>query len=366
MAAATGTGRVEKLARVLAEESVDAFFAWSPVTMDYLHGFAEGSHERFLTLAVHRDGRCALICPGLSREQASRAGIKDIRPWNDGESPLALFAGLAAEWSLKSAVLALDDEMPAHMVLAMQETLPAALFRTGSSMTGRLTRVKEPGELDLMRRAGRIADDSLAAALAILKPGVTELELEAALTEEMKRRGGKPTFCIAAAGSGGAEPHHLSEAVAVKDGDVVVLDFGCEVDGYQSDITRTVCCGKAPEEAHHVYAVVLEAHRAARMAIRAGVPAQEIDRAARSVIEKAGYGPQFMHRTGHGIGMRVHETPYIVEGNDAPLEAGNCFSVEPGIYLAGRFGVRLENIVACTQAGHESLNAEPPPTLLEL
>ena len=164
----------------------------------------------------------------------------------------------------------------------------------------------------------------------------------------------------------GAEPHHESDNTVIQSGDVIIMDFGCEFEGYQSDITRTVCCGKASDEAKRVYDIVFGAHQAGRAAIHPGVACQELDRAARQVIEKSGYGEYFFHRLGHGIGMRGHEEPYIVEGNETPLEVGHCFSIEPGIYLAGRFGVRIENIVTATMDGHASINAEPSATLTEI
>jgi Xaa-Pro dipeptidase len=187
--------------------------------------------------------------------------------------------------------------------------------------------------------------------------------VEEALTAEMRRQGGKPAFCIVAAGANGAEPHHLSDDSELKDGDVVVMDFGCTVGGYYSDITRMAAVGRASEKAQEIYGIVLAAHRAGREAIRPGVTAESVDRAARRVIEEAGYGPYFMHRLGHGLGSRGHEEPNLVEGNKHLLEPGNCFSVEPGIYLPGEFGVRIENIVTVTEDGHESFNEEPPDEL---
>ena len=150
----------------------------------------------------------------------------------------------------------------------------------------------------------------------------------------------------------------------LKPGDVIVMDYGCIVGGYMSDITRTVCLGESSAEQRKVYETVYAAHMAGRNAIAPGVPAEEVDRATRKVIDEAGYGEFFVHRTGHGLGMRVHEEPYICEGNGHRLEVGNVFSIEPGIYLPGKFGVRIENIVTVTKDGHESLNAEPSPTLL--
>jgi Xaa-Pro aminopeptidase len=181
----------------------------------------------------------------------------------------------------------------------------------------------------------------------------------------MKKRGGAPEFCIVAAGPNAAEPHHLSDETVIQEGDVLILDFGCDVAGYKSDITRTVCVGKAASQAKEVYALVYEAHMAARKAIVRGATGESVDRAARTVIEKGGYGDLFFHRTGHGIGTSVHEEPNIVTGNTRLLVPGNCFSIEPGVYIAGKFGVRIENIVAATADGHDSMNVDPSPTLIE-
>jgi Xaa-Pro aminopeptidase len=170
-------------------------------------------------------------------------------------------------------------------------------------------------------------------------------------------------FAIVATGANGAEPHHHTDESLIGGGDILIMDFGCQYHGYMSDITRTVAVGEPDAEAKHVYKVVYDAHMAARAVIRAGVTAGEIDAAARGVIESAGYGDYFVHRTGHGLGMRVHEEPYIMPGSDEVIEEGDCFSIEPGIYLPGRFGVRIENIVACTASGHKSFNAEPSAEL---
>lgn len=182
----------------------------------------------------------------------------------------------------------------------------------------------------------------------------------------MAAQGGVPDFCILGAGANGAEPHHANDDTKLKSGDVVILDFGCSVDQYRSDITRVVAVGEAAEEAKHVYDIVYRAHHAGLAAVRAGVTSGEVDAACRKVIADAGYGEFFNHRTGHGIGIEGHEEPYIVGGSDLRLEIGDCFSIEPGIYLPGRFGVRIENIVTITENGPESLNEDPSPTLIEV
>jgi Xaa-Pro aminopeptidase len=262
-------------------------------------------------------------------------------------------------------MIAVEDDMRAQMLLWLQKDLPAALFSPGQEVIASLMGRKEPAEIAALEAAGKIADDALAVAIATIKPGVTENEVAEKLVAEMTRNGGGPGFCIIASGANGAEPHHGTDASVIKEGDVIVMDYGCSVDGYPSDITRTVCCGKASDEAKKVYKIVYDAHMASREAIKVGTECQEIDRAARKTISDAGYGEYFMHRVGHGIGMRGHEDPYMIEGNTIKLETGHCFSVEPGIYLPGKFGVRIENIVTVTESGHKSLNAEPSPTLIE-
>lgn len=363
MSTLTGGDRIQRLTGAMSEAGIDAFFAADKVSMRYLAGFPEDGHERFLTLAINGDRRVCMICPALSEQQARRAGIQDVRTWNDGEDPLALFQELAKEWGLRSGILAVDDMMHARQLLDMQSVLPAALFKPGQPVLGSLMSRKDSQEIEAMRVVGAIADKAYPAAFEVIRPGVSEERIARALSDAMSELGGSPTFCIVGTGANGAEPHHETDRSLVKPGDVLVLDFGCELEGYQSDITRCVCCGPANEEARKVYRTVYDAHMAGRDAVRPGVAAQDVDRATRRIIEKGGYGDYFVHRTGHGIGMRGHEEPYIVEGNQHILEEGNCFSIEPGIYLPGRFGVRIENIVAVTASGHESMNEEPASDL---
>jgi len=355
--------RIRSLASALAEHGLDAFFAQTAVSMGYLHGLHENAHERFLTMAINAGGDMRLIAPALTETQARRCGITDIRVWKDGEEPGLLFEELATEWGLKSGILAVDDDMPSHMLLKMQSVLPAALYKPGGAVLASLMSRKDADELARLRAAARIADDAFIEVAPKVRAGMTELEVEDLLVNAMKARGGSPFFCIVAAGSNAAEPHHLSDSTRLKEGDAVILDFGCDYGGYKSDITRTVAIGSPETEAATVYDIVYRAHRAGRAAAKPGVSGETVDRAAREVIEGAGYGEWFFHRTGHGLGMKGHEEPNIVVGNAEPLKPGNVFSIEPGIYLPGRFGVRIENIVTVTEDGCESLNDEPSPTL---
>lgn len=357
--------RIERLSELLRESAIDAFFGWSPVTLGYLTGLSEDAHERFMALGVRSDGQVHLICPALTETRARGAGIQSLTSWTDSQDPLTLFANLAQRWDLKSGIVAVDPTMPARMLLQMQSILPAALFQNAQPALSKLMAIKSTDEIELLAKAGAIADAALAAGLAAIRPGATERSVAVALMGAMEKLGGRPTFCIVAAGPNSAQPHHETSDARIAEGDVVLMDFGCALEGYQSDITRVAACGRASQEAKQIYDLVLHAHHAGRAAIRPGALPSDVDAAARNVIEAAGYGEFFMHRLGHGIGMQGHEEPYISSLNHMPLEGGNCFSVEPGVYLPGRFGVRIENIVTCIPEGHRSLNAEPSPVLIE-
>jgi Xaa-Pro aminopeptidase len=226
-----------------------------------------------------------------------------------------------------------------------------------------LREIKTADELSLLRCSAEVTDAVYEECLPALREGMTELEMQEVIAQAYKRRGTRPAFAIVCFGANSALPHHHTGESRLKRGDIVVLDIGCVLDGYASDITRTVAFGDPDPEAFRVYEVVYAAHRAAFEAGRPGVTCESVDRAARAVIEQAGYGENFIHRTGHGIGLSTHEPPYIVEGNTRLLEEGMCFSDEPGVYLPGRFGVRVENIVTVTADGLRYLNADPPARL---
>jgi len=355
--------RVERLALALDSAGFDAFIAQNAFSLGYLTGFFEGSYERFMAGFVSRSGRFRLVCPALSKEQALRAGIDDVEAWRDGEDPYALVRETLETWHATGGRFAVDDMMPAHMILGLQQHFPDSKFELGGEILSSLMSIKDDEELASMKKAADIADGAFEEVALLLTPGLTEIQIAAMLTKAMERRGGRPLFCSVARGEFAAEPHHLNSDAPVGANDIVVMDFGCTVDGYASDITRTVCIGKPTDEQIKVYRTVYEAHMAAREIAKIGATGAEVDAGARRVIEDSGYGEFFTHRTGHGIGLQVHEGPYIVASNQSPLRARNCFSIEPGIYLPGRFGVRIENIVHLDESGCVSFNAEPSPEL---
>jgi Xaa-Pro aminopeptidase len=241
--------------------------------------------------------------------------------------------------------------------MGLQERLPTTRFVSATPITRPLRVRKDPAEIEDLRAAGAAADRVVARLREKPFSGRSEQEM-ARLVATMTVEEGhdQATFWIVASGPNGASPHHEAGYRVMEQGDLVVVDFGGKVRRYGSDCTRTFSIGSPSNEQVEVHAAVLVAQQAATAAVRPGVAAESIDNVARTVITEAGYGEYFIHRTGHGIGLDAHEHPYLVEGNSEPLDAGMCFSIEPGIYLPGKFGVRIEDIVTVTNDGVETLN----------
>lgn len=357
--------RIERLVELVNDHALDGFLAQTAPTLGYLADFPEDAHERFMLFAVHKSGKQCLICPALSSIQARRAGISNIRDWRDGEDPIALFSELIEGWNGEAGVFLVDDHMPAKMLLEMQEAFIGIRFVAGGAYLGQITGRKSADELAKMKASGDLADQVFLKVKTSLREGMTEIELEKIIRDEFSRLGGTPTFCIVGFGPGAAESHHINGETRLERNMLVLTDFGCEYQGYQSDITRTMVFGTATAKQKEVYEAVYRAHEAARQAARIGSIPSEVDSAARNVIADAGYGEFFNHRTGHGIGTQVHEHPNISSDNHVPLVEGNCFSIEPGIYLPDEFGVRLENLYYAAETAI-SFNAEISPVLEEI
>lgn len=359
--------RVKKLQQALRDLGYDAFFASTPITMEYLVGHREGGGERMMLLGIAPDHEPAILIPALALVQAkATTGIQDITTWMDGEDPGVKFAAWAERWGLRTGVIAVDDEMTSFFLLRMQQALPAALFKPGTPVMEACRGRKDAEEIAFLQYAASAVDEAYEAGLAAIRVGATEMDVARAISDATNAQGLITSFGIVGAGPHGAMPHYHTGHKQLEPGDVIVMDFGGTYHGYFADITRTACLGEASEEAKKVYRIVRDAHYAAREVAKPGVAAQEVDRAARRVIADAGYGEYFVHRVGHGIGLQCHEPPYMVEGNETLLAEGHTFTVEPGIYLPDRFGVRLENVVVITSDGCRSLNAEPAPELLEI
>lgn len=328
--------------------------------LKYFTGFTENPLERLILCLVSPHHEPAFVAPKLFCSQIqNESPFQDVRTWLDVDGPeRALAAGLRdIQWSSKRVIV--DDGMPVSAFFMLQRMLPDVEFLSGGDLLSDSRLRKMPDEIELMQHAARIADDVLAAVLDRGIVGLTELQVAATLKSEMLLRGadGISFEPIVAAGPNGAIGHHRPNGRTITNGDVVILDFGCQKEGYCSDMTRTVVCSTCTRDIENVYETVRNAQEATVRAVKPGVEAQEIDRIANDLVLRSGMGE--WHRTGHGIGLDVHEPPYIVKGNESRLETGMTFSVEPGIYLLGHFGVRIEDVVVVTERKAESMSMFP-------
>jgi len=351
--------RLSRAAAAARERGLDALLVPPGPDLVYLLGYGPMPLERLTMLVLRPGAEPVLIVPELERPLAAATPAGELVVligWRDTDDPYAEVGRILPA----AARLAVGDHLWASHLLKLQAVLPAASFEPASSTTGSIRAVKDADELDALARAGRAADDVFRDICSLPFAGRREDEVASDLARLLVEHGHhRADFTIVGSGPNSASPHHEAGTREIRTGDAVVLDFGGEVDGYFSDTTRTVVVGDGPDGFKAVYDAVRDAQQAAFEAVGPGVPAEHVDRAARSVIEAAGYGERFVHRTGHGIGLEVHEAPDIVEGNDTLLAPGMTFSLEPGIYLEGRFGVRIEDIVAVTAEGAERLNDSP-------
>jgi D-alanyl-D-alanine dipeptidase len=356
--------RLEHAGQATADAGLDGLIVAPGPDLVYLIGYDPPPLERLTALLVRPDARPVLMVPELERPRAEAAGAADlaeIQIWRDGDS----MYGPAGAWLQDATRFGVSDRLWAVHLLGLLRAVPHMEFEPASPVLSTLRMRKDDEELQLLARTGRCADEAFRRITAERVEGRTEAHVARALSQHLLDAGCEAVaFCIVAAGSNGASPHHEPADRPIRRGDAVVLDFGGWVGGYASDTTRTVVVGGPSEEQREVHAIVREAQEAAFAAAVPGVPAEEVDRAARRVVEDAGYGETFFHRTGHGIGLEEHEDPYIVEGNRQVLEPGMTFSIEPGIYLEGRFGVRIEDIVAMTEDGAVRYNNTPRELLV--
>lgn len=340
----------------MAAAGVDVLLLSVGRDLPYLTGYEAMPLERLTMLVVPRDAPATMVIPRLEAPRVvDQPGVFTLLPWNETDDPVALVAALAP----RPDVAAVGDTMWARFLVDLLPHWPATRFVRSNVVMGALRIRKDAAEIAALTAAG-LAADRVAAQLHagdIPLVGRTEAAVSADISARLIAEGHqKVNFAIVAAGANAASPHHHAGSKVIEAGQIVLCDFGGTMDGYCSDITRCIHLGEPPAEIADAYAVLHEAQQAAVGAGVLGLPCEEVDRTARRIIAAAGFGDLFVHRTGHGIGMEEHEDPYMVEGNGLPLEAGHAFSVEPGIYLPGRWGMRLEDIVIATDAGPVPLN----------
>ena len=349
--------RMSRLQGKLTESGIDLIALAPTPNMRYLLGFTPHPDERFSALLVSNKG-IGFVVPELNADEARSQCDLEMSCWADADGPKeALSQALDKLGMHDGIVLAADDTMRADALLLLQEVAKPRQCVTSGEVMSPLRMRKSEAEVKAIQLAAAQADRAMMAGADACKPGVTELEVAEAVASYFRQDGADAVdFTLIASGPNGAFPHYVAGRRPLQDGDTVILDIGATLNGYKSDITRVVHLGKPSAEVLAVYEVVQEANRRGREAAVPGAVARDVDRAARSTIEEAGYGAYFLHRTGHGLGLEVHEAPWITAESDTVLEPGMVFSVEPGIYLQGKFGIRVEDIVVVTEGECHSFN----------
>ncbi len=348
--------RLTALRKRMNETGTDLVALGPGPNIDWLLGFHPHPDERPCLLLVGRESE-AFLMPALNAEGSREMTDIAFHEWADEDGPLAaLNAALAATGTDRARAVSLDETMRADFALLLLDNLPNARRSFTEDTVGALRMRKDDSEFRLLKENALINDRAMQAAFAAIRPGMTELELAAVIRAHHASEGAQPQFWIVGSGPNGAFPHHQTGNRRLAEGDAVVIDIGGRKDGFPSDMTRMAAVGHVPQGYAEIHAIVENAVQAALKAARPGVQAKEVDAAARTVIADAGYSDYFVHRTGHGLGIEVHEPPYITATSETVLDEGMVFSIEPGIYLPGRFGLRLEDIVILRADGPEILS----------
>jgi Xaa-Pro aminopeptidase len=354
-AGATYADRLQRAQQEMARQGIDLLVVGASADLRYLIGYEGHESERMSVLVLPGDGAPHYVVPGLEAPLLhAQRDLLEIVPWAETEDPTAKVAAVAGPAA--DGTIAAGDELWSVFTIRLQRAMPRARWSEGGQLLRPLRMIKDEREIALLAEAARRTDETWEEFLTTSIAGLTEWNVRDRLMGLLAARGLQPVFCNVGSGANAASPHQTGSDRAIGPGDAVVCDWGGALEGYNSDVTRTAHVGEPSSEFVRAYEAVLNANQAAFEAVRPGVPCQEIDRAARGVLTKAGYGDAFIHRTGHGLGLSLHEEPYLVEGNTLPLEEGMVFSDEPGVYFPGQFGIRIEDTVVCTTDGGRRLN----------
>ena len=344
--------RLESARKLMAAEQVEVMLLSVGADLPYFTGYQAMPLERLTMLVMPLDAEPTLVVPLLEAPRVEPGPFR-LRPWGETEDPVAI----VGEMCNGVEAIVIGDQTWSVFLLGLQAQLARAQFSSATPITRALRSKKDSLEIEYLRRAGAGVDRVVARLATEQFSGRTEREMARVVTQmTLDEDHDQALFWIVASGPNSASPHHEPTDRIIQHGDLVVVDFGGKHRGYSSDCTRTFVVGSPSSEQSEVHRVVHQAQQAATDAVVPGISAEEVDQVARRTIVEAGYGDFFIHRTGHGIGLEGHEHPYLVEGNSEKLEPGMCFSIEPGVYLEGRFGVRIEDIVTVTEDGVESLN----------
>ncbi|MDQ2964507.1 MAG: Xaa-Pro peptidase family protein, partial [Chloroflexota bacterium] len=364
--AARFADRIARAAQATSDRGFDALLVGVGPDLRYLTGYEALPLERLTMLVLSAaTGGPRLVAPRLELA-AARAGVRPDVPivtWEETEDPYVVVARLVSDAGRSASRVGVSDRLWASHLLRLEAVLPGARFESATAVMRDLRMVKDSDEIELLRLAAHAADRVIAQIAAGRLVGRTEADVAREVRERLLAEGHElAEFSIVASGPNSASPHHEASERVIRAGEPIVLDIGGTLGGYGSDITRMVWVtggdpAKGPDPEYlRLYGILQDSQDEATGAVRPGVPCEQIDAVARGIIETGGYGPQFIHRTGHGIGLEGHEEPYLVAGNSEPLREGTAFSVEPGIYLEGRYGARIEDIVVCGPSGPIVLN----------
>jgi Xaa-Pro dipeptidase len=340
---------------------LDAICLSPGANLYYLTGFATEAYERLTVAFIPAADEPVLVVPKLDEQKAHQdAAVENVIGFSDAEDPVTVLRTILQKLRLETATVGVEDHMPFRTYSQLIEAAPNLRAVRASALLFQ-TRLRKSGEeIELLKRAGAIVDQGFKAAVQAISPGITELEAASKLEYDLKKLGGeKVPFCVVLGGPNSALPHGNPSERRFKIGDLVVMDFSATYRGYFADITRMVSMGQPNSRQKEVFETVLSAEQSAVENVKPGKEAGEIDAVARGIIRNRGFGQYFVHRTGHGLGLEVHEKPDIVEGSKEILERGMVFTVEPGIYLPGDFGARVEDDVVVTAAGLELITNSP-------
>jgi Xaa-Pro aminopeptidase len=381
--------RMSRAQQMLPGQDASALLIGVGPELQWLTGYAALPLHRLTMLVVPAQGRSSLVVPRLERAAAEtstavQTGLVDLVTWEETEDPFELVARLLTESKSRPEVqlgalggawgrlggLLVSDRLWAAFLLRLQAVVPDAAFGLASNILSDLRAIKDGEEIELLRQAAHAADRTVAKVASGRLIGRSEADIAREVRERLEAEGhDEAAFWIVASGPNSASPHHEPTDRVVRAGEPLLLDIGGRLEGYGSDITRTFWVtgdgdDGPTDDYRQLYEVLQQAQEASRNAAVAGVPAEDVDAVARDCIAGAGFGDHFIHRTGHGIGIEGHEEPYIIAGNERPLEVGNAFSIEPGIYFDGKYGARIEDIVVCSDDGPVSLHEAPRDLVL--
>jgi Xaa-Pro dipeptidase len=347
----------DKLVSVLQKNNTDAILIAPSEEMEFIMGHNTHLCERFQALIIKKDGTYFYVCNLLTVDEIQDVLGPDIKVygWFDGDIFTDTVKKAFEENGLIGKTIAVNSTERAFLILQIMDAVNVK-FVNGKPLLEEMRMIKDEEELENLRMAAKITDESYDELLKFIKPGIKEADIARKMNEIFKEKGADEGFTMVCSGPNSSYPHYNSDQRVIQEKDVIVLDWGCKYNDMCADMSRTVFVGDISEEERQVYEIVLASQEAGEKAAVAGAYIPDVDKAAREVIEKSGYGKYFFTRLGHGIGYSVHESPDIKASNKRNLEKGMVFSIEPGIYIAGKFGMRIENIVAVTKDGNEVLN----------